>query len=376
MNHFCAGGLRPAGTPQHAAVFARRAAARPRRSLDGGGRWRGPLSPAPLAWVTRCARWRCIGLVLLATAVCVAACGGSSEYPTRPLTMIVPWAAGGGTDAIARVIASLVERDLGKPVNVVNRTGGSGVVGHQAIAAAAPDGYTIGIITSEIAMMHHQGLTNLTGTSFTPLGLANLDAAAIQVRTDSPYKTLGELMEAIRANPGKLKASGTAQGGIWHLALAGLLNDQQIPPASVVWVPSSGNAAALLDLVAGGVDLVAGSHPEGRSLIDAGKVRSLAILDDKPSSLYPDVPTAKAAIGSTWTLGAWRGVGAPRNLPGPIEDRLRAAVKNACESQEYREFMSTRGFGVRWGDPSEFARLMAATDEQMGGVMKAVGLAR
>jgi tripartite-type tricarboxylate transporter receptor subunit TctC len=290
--------------------------------------------------------------------------------------MVVPWAAGGGTDAIARVVASLLERELGKPVNVVNRTGGSGVVGHQAIATAAADGYTIGIITAEIAMMRHQGLTELTGASFAPLGLVNLDAAAIQVRADAPYQTLGDLMQAIRANPGTLKASGTAQGGIWHVALAGLLDEQQIPPAAIVWVPSSGNAAALLDLVAGGVDLVAGSHPEGRSLIDAGKVKSLAILDDTPSGLYPDVPTAKQAIGTNWTLGTWRGIGAPKNLPPDIETRLQAAVKNACDSPEYRDFMTKRGFGVRWAEPAEFARLMAAADEQMGVVMKAVGLAR
>jgi tripartite-type tricarboxylate transporter receptor subunit TctC len=314
--------------------------------------------------------------IVLTLLLCALACGGRAEYPHRPLTMIVPWAAGGGTDAIARVVASLLERDLGKPVNVVNRTGGSGVVGHQAIAAAAPDGYTVGIITAEIAMMHHQGLTDLTSASFTPLGLVNLDAAAIQVRADSSYATLGDLLQAIRSNPGKLKASGTAQGGIWHLALAGLLDDQGIPPASVVWVPSIGNAAALLDLVAGGVDLVAGSHPEGRSLIDARKVRSLAILDDEPSALYPDVPTAKQAIGSTWTLGTWRGIGAPKNLPADIDRRLQEALKRAYESEEYRNFMATRGFGARWADPAEFARLMAASDEQMGAAMKAVGLAR
>jgi tripartite-type tricarboxylate transporter receptor subunit TctC len=225
-------------------------------------------------------------------------------------------------------------------------------------------------------MMRHQGLTELASASFTPLGLVNLDAAAIQVRADSPYRTLADLVQAIRANPGKLKASGTAQGGIWHLALAGLLDEQRIPPAAIVWVPSSGNAAALLDLVAGGVDLVAGSHPEGRSLIDAGKVKSLAILDDKPSSLYPGVPTAQQAIGTTWTLGTWRGVGAPRNLPPDIEGRLQAAVKKACESQEYRDFMAKRGFGVRWAEPAAFARMMADSDEQMGVVMKAVGLAR
>ena len=321
--------------------------------------------------------WRQATIVFaVALLGALGSCGGSSDYPSRPLTMIVPWAAGGGTDAVARVVASLMEKDLGRPVTVVNRTGGSGVVGHQAIAAAAPDGYTIGMITVEIAMMHHQGLTDLTARAFTPLGLVNFDAGAIQVRADSPHRTLGDLMQTIRSNPGKLKASGTARGGIWHLALAGLLNAQQIPPDSVVWIPSTGNAAALLDLVAGGIDFVVGSHPEGRSLIDAGKVRSLAVLDDKPSSLYPNVPTARDAIGATWTIGAWRGIGAPKNLPPEIERRLRDAVRKTCEGPAYREFMAARGFGVRWAEPDEFARVAAAADEQMGAAMKAVGLAK
>ena len=319
---------------------------------------------------------RCAVLAVLALAVCTATCGGNSAYPSRPVTMIVPWAAGGGTDAIARVIAGLMEKDLGMPVNVVNRTGGSGVVGHQAIASAPADGYTIGILTSEIAMMHHQGLTTLTGDAFTPLALVNADAAAIQVRAEAPYNTLADLMAAIKANPGKLKASGTAQGGIWHVALAGLLDEQQMPQTSIVWVPSTGNAAALLDLVAGGVDFVVGSHPEGRSLIDAGKVKSLAILDDEPSALYPKVPTAKDAIGTAWTLGTWRGIGAPKNLPPAVESRLRTAVKNACGSQDYVEFMKNRGFNGTCTEPSELARAIAHSDEQMGAVMKAVGLAK
>ena len=317
-----------------------------------------------------------LSICFAAATITAGACGGESTYPARPLTMIVPWAAGGGTDAVARVVASEMEKDLGKPVNVVNRTGGSGVVGHQAIASAPPDGYTVGLVTVEIAMMHHQGLTELTGEAFTPLGLVNFDPGAIQVRADSPYRTLGDLMQAIRDNPGKLKASGTAQGGIWHVALAGLLDQQQLPPNTVVWVPSTGNAAALLDLVAGGIDIVVGSHPEGRSLIDAGRVRSLAVLDDKPSDLYPDVPTVKEAIGADWTMGAWRGVGAPAALPPDIRARLEGAVKKAFDSGEYKDFLKSRGFGARWAAPDDFARFMAAGDEQMGHVMRSLGLAR
>ena len=306
--------------------------------------------------------------------IALTACGPQGEYPTRPITLIVPWAAGGGTDAVARVIASLMEKDLGKPINVVNRTGGSGVVGHQTIATAAPDGYTIGIITVEIAMMHHQGLTDLTGASFTPLGLINFDAAALHVRADSSVASLGDLLQAIKANPGKFKASGTAQGGIWHVALAGLLDNQGIAPASVLWVPSNGSAPAFLDLVAGGIDIVAASHPEGRSLIDAGKVKSLVTLDETPSALYPNVPLVTQAIGSNWTMGAWRGIAGPKALPPAVEGRLQAAVKKAYDSQEYRDFMTSRGFGMRWADPAEFAKFISEADSQMGRVMKAVGL--
>src|SRR6266571_1660815 len=231
------------------------------------------------------------------TAALLALCGFVSSafaaYPERPITMIVPWGAGGGTDATARIIGALLEKDLGQPVTVVNRIGGSGVVGHAAIAQAAPDGYTIGMATVEIGMMHWQGLTELSGASYTPIGLVNADPAGINVRADAPYKTVSDLLAAIKANPGKFKASGTGQGGIWHLAIAGLLRDQKVDPTALPWVPSNGAAPGLQDMVAGGVEVAPCSLPEARSLIDAGKVKPLAIMDAAPSALYPKVPTLK-----------------------------------------------------------------------------------
>ena len=296
--------------------------------------------------------------------------------PNRPITMIVPWGAGGGTDATARIIASLMEKDLGQPVNVVNRTGGSGVVGHSAIASAAPDGYTIGVITVEITMMHHQKLTELNPTSYTPLALVNLDPAGFQVRGDSNYKSMNDVMAAIRANPGKLKASGTGQGGIWHLALAGMLRTAGIDPATVPWVPSNGAAPGLQDLVAGGVEFVPCSLPEARSLIDAGKVRSLAVMDSQRSALFPNVPTLKEATGQDWMTGAWRGVAAPKGLPPAVAARLEASVKRAYDSKEYKDFMTQRGFGLLWASSGDFARFMAKGDADMKAVMTAVGLAK
>jgi tripartite-type tricarboxylate transporter receptor subunit TctC len=316
---------------------------------------------------------------LRAALAVVALCASASafaQYPNRPITLVVPWGAGGGTDAVARFIASLMEKDLGQPVNVVNRTGGSGVVGHSAIASAAPDGYTIGMITVEITMMHHQKLTELNPASYTPIALVNLDPAGFQVRADSPYKTMNDALAAIKANPGKFKASGTGQGGIWHLALAGMLSDAKIDPASVPWVPSNGAAPGLLDLAAGGVEFVPCSLPEARSLIDAGKVRALTVMAGQRASLFPDVPTLKEATGLAWTAGAWRGIAAPKGIPADVQAKLEASVKKAWDSKEYKDFMAQRGFGVLWGNSQEFASFMAKGDGDMKKVMTAVGIAK
>ncbi len=306
----------------------------------------------------------------------VLAAAANAAYPDRPITLIVPWAAGGGTDATARIIGTLLEKEVGQPVNVVNRVGGSGVVGHSAIAQAAPDGYTIGIITVEIGMMHWQGLTDLTGASYTPLALVNADPAGVQVAADSPYKTVNDLITAIKANPGKFKASGTGQGGIWHLAIAGMLKDLGADPASVPWVPSQGAAPGLLDLVAGGVQIAPVSLPEARAMIDAGKVKSLAVMADKPASLYPNVPTLKSATGSNWTMAAWRGIAAPKNLPPEARDKLVAALQKIVASKDYTEFMSKQGYGVIYAPPEEFAKFMAKSDADLGATMKAVGIVK
>jgi tripartite-type tricarboxylate transporter receptor subunit TctC len=323
------------------------------------------------SFVTRAAA-TLAGLALVVAALPAAAQG----YPARPVTLIVPWGAGGGTDATARIIASLLEKEIGQPVTVVNRTGGSGVVGHSAIATAAPDGYTIGMATVEIGMMHWQGLTELTGASYTPLGLVNADPAGVQVRADAPYKTVNDLLAAIKANPGKFKASGTGQGGIWHLAIAGLLRDQKIDPAALPWVPSNGAAPGLQDMIAGGVEVAPVSLPESRSLIDAGKVKSLAIMNDKPSTLYPNVPTLKSALGSNWTMGAWRGIVAPKGIPAEARDKLSAALKKIAASKEYNEFMAKQGYGVIYAGPDDFAKFMAKSDAELGATMKAVGIAK
>lgn len=300
-----------------------------------------------------------------------------ANYPTRPIQMICPWGAGGGTDATARIVAALLEKDLGQPINVVNRTGGSGVVGHSAISTSAPDGYTLGIITVEIAMMHYAGLTQLTPRDFTPLALMNEDPPGIQVNAESSYKTVKDLADAIKAGPaGKFKASGTGQGGIWHLALVGWLQAMGLPGNHVAWVPSNGAAPAMQDLAAGGIDFTTCSIPEARAMIDAGKARSLALMAPQRAAAFKDVPTLKEAMGIDFSTGAWRGFAGPKGLPADMAKKLTAALQKVYDSKEYKDFMASRGFGVVWGDAAQFAKFMDESDTKMGSAMKAAGLSK
>lgn len=306
----------------------------------------------------------------------LAAPAQAADYPERPITFIVPWGAGGGTDAVGRILAAILEKDLGQPVNVVNRTGGSGVVGHSAIATAKPDGYTIGMATVEITMMHWAGLTDLSYKDYTVLAQVNLDPGGLMVKMDSPYETAADLLAAIKSEPAKtFKGSGTGQGGIWHLGYAGWMLAEGVDPNVAPWVPSQGSAPALRDMVAGGISFVTASLPEGRALIEAGEVRALATMGQDRLGLFPDVPTLKEATGTDWTVGAWRMVTGPAGLPDDVVARLVPALEKAYNSPEYKEFMEGRGFGMVWRSSEDAAAFMKKSDEDFGKVMKEVGLA-
>jgi tripartite-type tricarboxylate transporter receptor subunit TctC len=293
------------------------------------------------------------------------------------VTLIVPWGAGGGTDATARMIASLLEKELGVPVPVVNRTGGSGVVGHQAIASANPDGYTLGVITLEIGSMHHQGLTTLSHASYEPIGLYNSDPAALFVRADSPYKTAKDLLEAIRTSKDReFKASGSAQGGVNHLAMAGMITAAGIPVTRVAWVPSEGAAPGIQDLVASGIQFVTASLPEGRTFIDAGRIKPLAIFAATRDPAMPDVPTFKEATGFDWAIGSWRGLAVPKGTPPEIVGKLQQAVGKVVENPEYVKFMKSKGYATGWTSGEGFRTFMAENDKSLGEMMRVVGIVK
>ncbi|MCC7281247.1 MAG: tripartite tricarboxylate transporter substrate binding protein [Acetobacteraceae bacterium] len=315
------------------------------------------------------------GLLAGAAVAALARPAHAQSWPTRPISMIVPWAAGGGTDATGRIVATLLERELGRPVSVVNRTGGGGLVGHTEIANARADGYTIGVITTELSLYRTTGAGPIDWKNFTPIALYNTDPQGVHVRTDGP-RDLAQLMAQIREKPGAVKASGANLGGAAHLALVGLLNAVGLPASAAPWVPTDGAAPSLQQLTAGAIQLVTTTMPEARTMVDAGQVRTIAIMAEQRDPAYPNVPTVREAIKVDWSLGAWRGIAGPRGLPDAIVQRLREAMGKVVADPEFTRLMGARFFGIEYVDGPAFGTWLEATDKRFGDAARAAGLAR
>ncbi len=318
-------------------------------------------------------------LALALVATWLSPASTQAKVPSRPVQFIVPWAAGGGTDRIARLVAVLLEKDLGQPVTVVNRTGGGGMLGHTAGATAAPDGHTITMVTVELSMMHWMELTPLrqipTYKDFTPVALLNIDPAGVQVAANSEWKTVKDLLDYVKSNPGKVWAAGAPKGGVWDLARAGMLKTAGIPVDAMPFVPSTGAATALQELVAGRVQVVTASLVESRPLINAGKVRALATMAEKRDPAFPDVLTLKE-LGLNWSIGTWRGIALPKGTSPEIVAVYEKAVAKIVKSKEFVDFMKNAPFGILYKAPADFSKFLAEQDELMGVLMKEVGVTK
>ncbi|HVR72220.1 MAG TPA: tripartite tricarboxylate transporter substrate-binding protein [Vicinamibacteria bacterium] len=301
-------------------------------------------------------------------ALALGSCAREERFPAAPILIVCPWSAGGGTDRVARQLAVLLEQDLGVPVNVVNATGGDGVTGHSRGALARPDGYSLTLVTSEIATLHWRGMTSISHRDFAPVGLVNRDAGAIFVRADAPWRTLSDLAQAIRDAPGTLRASGTATAGIWHLGLAGWLSTVGIKPTDVIWVSIAGSAPSLQELMAGGVDLVSCSLPEAQSLLAAGRIRSLGVMAEGRVPRFPDVPTFQEQ-GVDWTLGTLRGLAVPQDTPPARVRVLADAVRRVVEGDAYRSALAVSGFTPAYEDPVRFGASLEEIDRRLGALL-------
>lgn len=309
-----------------------------------------------------------LALSVLAVAPAMA------QYPDHAINLIVPWAAGGGTDATGRIVATLLEKELGQPINVINRTGGGGIVGHTEIAYSPPDGYTLGVITTELSMYHWIGTSPLNYSNYEALALFNADPEAVYVRTDGP--DIDALLDEIRANPGSVKASGANLGGMAHLGWAGVLTTNGIDPAAAPWVPSEGASASLQLLASGAITVVTTTMPDAQPMVDAGEVKPLLVAAEARVASAPDVPTAEEALGNKWAAYAWRGIAAPKGLPEDVKTRLTEALDKVINSDEFKEFMAQRKFGIDYRDAAGFEAFMQGADESIGQALQAVGLAK
>lgn len=289
-----------------------------------------------------------------------------AAYPDKPITIIVPWGAGGNTDTIARLVAKGLQEELKTNVNVINRTGGSGVVGHNAIKAAKPDGYTLGVVTVEIALMHHQKMADLSYRDYTPIVRLGVVPGGVQVAKDAPYKDINELLAAIKANPGKLKASGSGLNSIWHLNLLGILKSAGLPEESVKFVPSQGASAALQELVSGGIDFTTSSPGEAQSMTDAGMVKHLAITTPTKSTLYANIPVFQEATPYKWTLNGWNVLTAPKGLSDDVKAALEKAMEKVYATGELQKFANKQGFEASALYGAELQKFMADEDQKFG----------
>lgn len=308
-------------------------------------------------------------------AILAATTVARADYPERPIQFLVPWNAGGGTDAIARAFAAGLEKELGVNVSVVNRPGGAGVIGHTAISQASPDGYTIGLGTAEMVSYYWNGQSELTNKNYTGIALINLDPGAVHISASSDWQNLKDVVEAIRKEPaGTYKLSGMGPGAAYHLAFAELLQKQDVDPLKVTVIPSQGAAPGFQELAAGGVDIIPSSLPEGRTMMEAGRSKAVAVLSEERNPAFPDVPTAKEAVGVDYANGTWRAVVGPAGLPQDVVARLSEASKAVYESEEFKKFMNAQGYGMRFEDAEGVTRFLADRQASVGEIMGALKL--
>jgi tripartite-type tricarboxylate transporter receptor subunit TctC len=294
------------------------------------------------------------------------------NYPTKSITMVCPWGAGGGTDRLARFMADELSKELGQPVVVVNKTGGGGAVGHGAGAYARNDGYTITLVTLEIATMHWLGLTPLTYENLDYVAQVNQDPAGLIVKADNEWYSATDLLVDVAQNQGQYLFSGSGAGTIWDLSRIGMLNAVGIAPDAVTWVPTTGAAPSIVELLGGHVDAITCSIPEAYPQIASGDLKALAIMADERDSRFEGVPTLKE-LGVDWASGTWRGIAVPNNTSPEIKKILEDAVLKIASSDAFVEFMNKNGFGIKVRNSEEFTAFAEEQDSVWKEVLKIGG---
>ncbi len=308
-----------------------------------------------------------------------AACGvvpfasaRAANWPTRPITMICPWSAGGGTDLLLRKLAASLSKVTKQTVTVVNTTGGGGAIGHAAIMRAPADGTTIGMITFELNSLPPQGLIPFTWKDFDPIMRVNVDAPALTVNAKSPLNSLKDFADYAKAHPGEATIGNSGPGSVWHIAAAMMAEELGV---TAKYVPFDGAAPAVTALVGGHLTAVSVSVAEVRSQVAAGNLKMLGVMGEARSDLFPDVPTF-AEQGVKATFGTWRGIALPKGVKPEIRADIAKALKAAYDDPEFQEFAKSAALNLAYQDDKAFAGFLDKNASDVLRVMRSLGLAK
>jgi len=315
--------------------------------------------------------------VIACLGVLLAVVGGvqAEDYPSRPVTLMVPFSPGGSTDAVARIVAEGMRPALGQPIIIEHVAGAGGTIGVQRLVRSAPDGYTIGIgqWSSHVGASAIYPVTYNVLTDLEPISMVSIGSLWIVARKDIPGKDLGEVIAWLKANPGKATAGTLGVGSGSHLCLVAF---QNYTGTSFALVPYRGAAPAMQDLLAGQIDLFCPEAGSTAALYHTGSIRALAILKERRWFGAPEVPTTDEA-GAGVHFPFWNGLWAPKGTPKDIITKLNAAVGVALADPTVRQRYKTLGHDIVSGEQQTAEALGAylkAEIEKWSPVMKAANI--
>ncbi|MBK1682333.1 tripartite tricarboxylate transporter substrate binding protein [Rhodoferax fermentans] len=316
--------------------------------------------------ITRLLTAMCASTLLLGVSVRAA------EYPTKPIEVIVPFAAGGGTDLVTRAFADTAKKYLPKSIGVVNKTGGGGAVGFSEIVMARPDGYKLGTGTVEIAMLPHMGLVQFSADDFAPIARLNAEPSAISVNVSAPWNTYEEFITYAKANPGKVRIGNSGTGAIWHLAAEAL---SEKTGAKFNNIPYDGANPAVTALLGNHIEAVTVSPAEVVSHVTAGKIKILAVMADQRLAAFDKVPTLKEK-GVDLSIQTWRGIVVPKKTPQDVQDVLRAAAKKTAEDPAFKEQLAKMNLTYAYLDAPAFKAAIDKDNVFFKTLMTKLGLSK
>ena len=313
--------------------------------------------------------------IVLAAALALAPFVHAQDaYPTRPVTMIVPFPPGGVADLTARAVAPAMEKALHQPIVAVNRTGAGGEVGYEAVAKARPDGYTVLMALSSvtIAPESHRLFDRQPKyemSQLAPIALLSADPTILVVRADGPYRSVKDFVDAAKANPGKINYSSSGVYGTLHVAMEMLAHAAGIR----LWhVPYQGAGPAITALLAGQVDALASGPSAVIAHIKSGKLRALAGWGAQRLAALPDLPTFKE-LGIDVEFYIWAGMFAPAGTPEPVMKVLRDAARQAALDADFRTTMDRLATPIAYLDAPEFARFAERDAKMLAAALKRIG---